>query len=86
MGAVVHPLNLRLSPDDLGYIVNHAGDKVIIVDQALLPLFEKFKPMIKVDKVIVIQQIKEPLAKEYLNYEDIHGGRRREAIPTLRRR
>jgi fatty-acyl-CoA synthase len=71
MGAVVHPLNLRLSPDDLGYIVNHAGDKVIIVDQALLPLFEKFKPMIKVDKVIVIQQIKEPLAKEYLNYEDV---------------
>src|SRR5580704_15209736 len=63
MGAVVHPLNLRLSPDDLGYIVNHAGDKVIIVDQVLLPLFEKFKPIIKVDKVIVIQQTKEPFAK-----------------------
>jgi fatty-acyl-CoA synthase len=71
MGAVVHPLNLRLSPDDLGYIVNHAGDKVIIVDQVLLPLFEKFKPIIKVDKVIVIQQTKEPFAKEYLNYEDV---------------
>src|ERR1700722_12761472 len=39
MGAVVHPLNLRLSPDDLGYIVGHAEDKVIIVDQVLLPLF-----------------------------------------------
>src|SRR5436309_697858 len=48
MGAVVHPLNLRFSPDDLGYIVNHAEDKIIIVDQVLLPLFEKFKDTIKV--------------------------------------
>jgi fatty-acyl-CoA synthase len=39
MGAVVHPLNLRLNPDDLAYIVGHAEDKVIIVDQVLLPLF-----------------------------------------------
>ena len=43
MGAIVHPLNIRLSPDDLGYIVNHAEDKIIIVDEVLLPLFEKFK-------------------------------------------
>jgi fatty-acyl-CoA synthase len=41
MGAIVHPLNIRLSPDDLGYIVNHAEDKIIIVDEVLLPLFEK---------------------------------------------
>ena len=59
MGAVVHPLNLRLSPDDLGYIVNHAKDAIIIVDQVLLPLFEKFKPAINVDNVIVIQQTRE---------------------------
>lgn len=71
MGAVVHPLNLRLSPDDLGYIVNHAKDAIIIVDQVLLPLFEKFKPAINVDNVIVIQQTREPLPKEYLNYEDV---------------
>ena len=56
MGAVIHPLNLRLSPDDLGYIVNHAKDAIIIVDQVLLPLFEKFKPAINVDNVIVIRQ------------------------------
>src|SRR6185295_6829166 len=46
MGAVVHPLNIRLSPDDLSYIVNHAEDKIIIVDEVLLPLFEKFKDSI----------------------------------------
>src|SRR5258705_8182498 len=46
MGAIVHTLNIRLSPDDLAFIVNHAEDKLIIVDQVLLPLLEKFKPNI----------------------------------------
>ena len=71
MGAVIHPLNLRLSPDDLAYIVNHAEDKVIIVDQVLLPLFEKFKPAIHVSKIIVIKQSNEPLPVGYLNYEEV---------------
>src|SRR6185295_5761091 len=70
MGAIVHPLNLRLSPDDLAYIVNHAEDKILIVDQVLLPLFEKFKSVVNVSKVIVIQQTEESLLKEYLDYED----------------
>ncbi|MES1250280.1 MAG: AMP-binding protein, partial [Chitinophaga rupis] len=74
MGAVVHPLNIRLSPDDLAYIINHAGDKIIMVDQVLLPLFEKFKPAIRASRVIVIPQTKEPVAEEYLNYEDLVAG------------
>src|ERR1051325_11122251 len=32
MGAVVHPLNLRLHPNDLAFIINHAQDRVLIVD------------------------------------------------------
>ena len=71
IGAVVHPLNVRLSPDDLTYIINHAGDKIIIVDQVLLPLFEKIKSEITVSKIIVIRQTEEPLAEGYLNYEDV---------------
>jgi len=71
MGAVVHPLNLRLSPDDLIYIVNHSEDKIIIVDQVLMPLFEKIKSAINVSKVIVIRQSEEPLTKEYLDYEEV---------------
>ncbi len=71
MGAIVHPLNLRFSPDDLAYIVNHAEDKIIIVDQVLLPLFEKFRTAIKVSKVIVIPQLDEALPEAYLNYEDV---------------
>ena len=34
MGAVTHTTNIRLSPDDLTYILNHAGDKVLLVDPA----------------------------------------------------
>jgi len=61
IGAIVHPLNLRLSPGDISYIVNHAEDKIIIVDQVLLPLFEKFRSEIAVSKIIVIPQIEEAL-------------------------
>lgn len=74
IGAIVHPLNLRLNPDDLSYIINHAEDKIIIVDQVLLPLFEKFKSTINVSNVIVIPQIDEPLPKGYLNYEEVVAG------------
>src|SRR5689334_15081228 len=41
MGAVVHTLNIRLGAEDLTYIANHAGDRVIIVDHVLLPAFER---------------------------------------------
>ena len=41
MGAVLHPLNIRLFPDQLAYIADHAGDKVVIVDGSVLPLLAK---------------------------------------------
>jgi len=71
MGAIVHPLNLRLNPEDLSYIVNHAEDKFIIVDQVLLPLFEKFKSGINTSQIIIIPQTEDAFPQEYLNYEDV---------------
>ncbi|MEE2777547.1 MAG: long-chain fatty acid--CoA ligase [Acidobacteriota bacterium] len=44
MGAVLHTLNLRLSPHDLEYIIGHAGDRVVVVDEDLLPLAEQLAP------------------------------------------
>ena len=38
MGAVLHTLNLRLFPEQLEYIVNHAEDRVVILDASLLPI------------------------------------------------
>jgi fatty-acyl-CoA synthase len=74
MGAIVHPLNLRFSPQDLAYIVNHAEDKIIIVDQILLPLLEKFKPSVNFSSILVIPQTKDPLPEGYLNYEEFLSG------------
>src|SRR5580765_2671876 len=42
-GGVLHTLNLRLHPDELAYIVNHAGDRFLIVDDVLLPIFEQIR-------------------------------------------
>ena len=39
MGAVLHTLNLRLFPDQLRYVIDHAGDRVVIIDDSLLSLF-----------------------------------------------
>jgi fatty-acyl-CoA synthase len=38
IGAVLHTLNLRLDPAQLGYIANHAEDHAVIVDESLVPL------------------------------------------------
>jgi fatty-acyl-CoA synthase len=44
MGAVLHTLNIRLAPDQVGYIATHAGDHAVIVDSSLVPLFAKVLP------------------------------------------
>jgi acyl-CoA synthetase (AMP-forming)/AMP-acid ligase II len=53
-GAVCHTLNIRLAPDQLAYIINHAEDKVIFVDGTLLPLFERLAGQIDGVKQIVL--------------------------------
>jgi len=44
MGAVLHTLNIRLFPDQVTYVANHAEDKVVIVDASLLEPFAKLLP------------------------------------------
>src|SRR6202008_1151391 len=41
MGAVLHTLNIRLFPEQLTYVVNHGEDKVVIVDDSLIPLLAR---------------------------------------------
>ena len=54
MGAVLHTLNVRLSDVDLEYIINHAEDRLIIVDADLLPSLEKLQGrMPSVEQVVV---------------------------------
>ena len=55
IGAVLHTLNLRLHHDDLSYIVNDAQDRVLILDESLLPLFETFRSLTpSIEHVVVI--------------------------------
>src|ERR1700722_7144169 len=37
MGAVLHTLNIRLFPEQVVYIADHAEDRVIIADDSLVP-------------------------------------------------
>jgi fatty-acyl-CoA synthase len=53
-GGVLHTLNLRLHPDDLAYIVQHAADRFLIVDASLLPLLETFRARVALERVIVV--------------------------------
>src|SRR4051812_12865811 len=53
-GAVLHTLNLRLHPDELSFIVNDADDRVVLVDEMLLPLWEKIAPSTRVRHVVIV--------------------------------
>jgi fatty-acyl-CoA synthase len=54
MGAVLHTLNLRLFPEQLSYVINHAEDKVIIVDGSLIPLLARVRDQLTTVKHIVV--------------------------------
>ena len=41
MGAVLHTLNIRLFPEQLTFVANHADDQIIIIDGSLIPLLCK---------------------------------------------
>jgi fatty-acyl-CoA synthase len=70
MGAVLHTLNLRLHPTEIAYIARHAGDKVVVVDETLLPLLAKFIDHVpSIEQVIVMRDTAAPLADKYLDYE-----------------
>jgi fatty-acyl-CoA synthase len=55
MGAILHTLNIRLFPEQLAYVVNHAEDRVVIVDGSIAPLFARIRGECKtVEHVIVL--------------------------------
>ncbi|HTS82692.1 MAG TPA: long-chain fatty acid--CoA ligase [Myxococcaceae bacterium] len=51
---VVHTLNLRLSPEELAFIIGHAEDRFLLVDEVLVPLWEKVRPRASVERVVVV--------------------------------
>src|ERR1043166_7301255 len=70
-GFVHHTLNLRLHPDELAYIANHAGDRFLIVDEPLLPVLEKFRAKANFERVFVVRCADVPLKNGYEDYESL---------------
>jgi fatty-acyl-CoA synthase len=54
MGAVLHALNIRLFPDQLVYVANHAEDQVVIVDGTLAPLLAKYLPSLRSVRHVIV--------------------------------
>ncbi|MBS7529191.1 long-chain fatty acid--CoA ligase [Hazenella sp. IB182353] len=70
-GGVLHTLNLRLHPSEIAYIINHAQDRFLIIDDILLPLYEKIKDHVKIERVFVVSLTGQPIPPGYESYEDL---------------
>ena len=66
-GGVMHTLNLRLSPDEISWIANHAEDRFLIVDDILLPLYRQLT--VTFENVIVVPFSGASVDAPFLNYE-----------------
>ncbi|HEV7862161.1 MAG TPA: long-chain fatty acid--CoA ligase [Acidimicrobiia bacterium] len=73
MGAVLHTLNLRLFPEQLTYIANHAEDRVILVDASLIPLLARVAAELKtVEQFVVVGEgDASALGDNVLSYEEL---------------
>lgn len=79
MGAVLHTLNIRLFPEQLVHVANHAEDRVIIVDATLVPLLAPQLPQLKtVEHVIVTGEstagLEAPEGVQVHTYEGLIAG------------
>ena len=75
MGAILHTLNPRYSPDQLIYILNHAEDEILIVDPTFIPLVESVQDKLDTVKTIIIASAKDAIPennlKNALSYDEL---------------
>ena len=84
-GAVLHTLNIRLFPEQLTFVVNHAEDQLIFVDRALVPLLEKLAPTFRsVKGYVVMGGVPEDTTLEPVyDYEElVENGREEDPVTT----
>src|ERR1700712_1403725 len=74
-GAVLHTLNLRLSPEDIAYIMDDASDRLLVIDDVLLPIWDRVRPLLRsVPRVIVVPFGSLPVPPGMPVYEDFIEG------------
>jgi len=83
IGAVLHTVNIRLAPDDLAYIMNHAEDKVLLIDEDLVPAIEAIADRLETVEHFVVMADK-PTISARLPSAHSYEGLMAEAPPTYR--
>jgi len=68
MGAVLHTINIRLTPEQLIYTINHAEDDVILVNEDFLPLLESVKDRFETVKQVVLLTDKSDLPNSTITF------------------
>ena len=72
-GLVLHTLNPRLSSNDMSYIIEHAEDKVLLIDETLIELLDSFEDEVDLEHVFIFSA--DGSAPEGLkSYEDLLEG------------
>jgi acyl-CoA synthetase (AMP-forming)/AMP-acid ligase II len=74
IGAISHTINPRLFPEQITYIINHAEDKLLFIDETFIPLIEKLSPQLPtVEKIVILTDktdIKTSLTN-WISYEEL---------------
>lgn len=75
MGAVLHTINIRLSEEHLVYIINHAEDKILLIDPDLLPLIERIQDKLQTVEAFIVMtdeaSLIESKLKPFYSYEQL---------------
>ena len=75
MGAVLHTINVRLSPEQILYTINHAEDDIILINTEFLPILETIRDRIEpVKKLVLLDDTGQPPATRLdisTEYEDL---------------
>ncbi len=75
IGAVLHTLNIRLFPEQIAYVINHAEDSVLIVDASLLSILEPILPQLEtVRQLLIVGETSAVFPIASTKYEDALAG------------
>jgi fatty-acyl-CoA synthase len=66
-GAVLNPINIRLAPPEIGYILGHSGSNVVVYHADFMPMVEALRPQLAPDTrwVVMEGQAEGPATAEY---------------------
>ncbi|HEX8952425.1 MAG TPA: long-chain fatty acid--CoA ligase, partial [Polyangia bacterium] len=74
LGAVLHTINIRLFPEELAYLVAHAGDRVVLVDASVARALARSLPLDRVEHFVVIGDGDGAGLPRVVRYEELVAG------------